>query len=952
MAKKLHQIDWSKGQVDGDNLPGMVTEILNMDLDRPGALRARDSLVDQGITTSDAYGHARITTNPTGDPDFQDYIWDIYFTETGVVLTGTSPTLGLRIVETKAYPFDVTDLDSDLSEMVVYGERVFFCAVDSGNTPLGVCITSFIPRGRRFRDGPAVGNTVFNVPFYMQAYDWTWTVRSIDPIRPDLIGRNARYFQMMGYRDLSAYWGVVCNGRAVSDSLTAASNDIRMGISVGGCGLLATAMPEEDGLYGQDAVVDYYVQFKYGDGRFSRLSDAHRINVREVAGIWEEGDYLDETWAHGGKMFEPDSYAELRYGIGVCLFVSNSLDESVDEVRVYKKVVDYDNAELDPTDEYELVQIAKVRDDETDPVDDLGIADLVVNERFGWAQSRIYDDGSNEYRFQAFMCDATNPRYRNSSGSLYELRFSTFNGVERRGEQRISGGTLYRGSGWLKSHQCMIHIPECYGIDGGDLSISTVQVGTSGNYFYNPSIIYSSICTLMATYKANDPKVRMGLGWCAPIYGAQRASDGEYEGLSQHAARTDWREYDHDLYMALVTPHGNRPCNGELCFLDIETGTFTWEYDGAQTLSQQLIEAHVNATPLIFTLDLGSASLYTDQSFTGVAEDDWVTVKPRHIAVSGGRLFCLNGYFDGSDEETRMFYSSHGNFSAFSRYAYIDYGARGDGVGVGISTYRNKLLLHFTGATYVLDISGGIDASWRELGAISAMGSISSKSIIETPVGVFWYNGVDLVWFNGTNVNPVSYIERDRRSVRETLSSMIGERHEDVVLAYRKSLRQVWLCLDSDVMVFDIDSFAWHKYELDEIEGEIIDISGQAGDEILLTDTSTYSFDPTGTVEFDWGVKGTIDLGVPEIEKKAKRIYLDIRPDDDSVERMLELVVSGNNVSQTHELYTSVPSGVIRAQASIRGRHIELDVHTFEGGGQWRAEIESLGMSYKPKRVK
>lgn len=955
MPKKLHQINWSEGQVDGDNLPGMVSEILNMELDRPGALRTRDSLVSLGQSPTEGFAHARITTNPTGDEDYQNYTWDIYFLAGGpseenyIQLIGTPNGPGNYVLQAKGYPFDIPNLDPDKSEMVIYGERVFFCAVDSSNTPLGVCIVSFIPRGRRFRDGPSIEGSVFNVPLHEQRYDWTWVVRSIDPIKPDVVSSVARSFQIMGYEDLMEYWGIICGGRDIHDSLFLGMDAVRSSMPVGGCGLVLTAMPEEDGLYGSNAVVEYRVQFKYGDGRFSRLSDPQRINISDVAQQWED-DILDNEHDNGSRMFEPDAYDEFKYGIGVSLMVSKDLDESVDEVRIYKKVIDSDNADLEDSGEYELLQIAKVRDDETDPIEELGMPDVTVNERFSWAQTQQFGD----YSFQAFMCDPGPPVYLDIEDDLREIRFSTFNGEERRGHQTVTGGTLYRGSGWCSNSQCMVYIPECYGVSDGTLTIQTIQQGPAGNYqyFHDPFTSFYNLTMLIATYRSNDPGTRLGLGFQAPTYGAQRIANDDWIAIGQHAKLTDRRYLPHDEYTANISTLGNMLCNSEVCVLDFGTGTFGGSYIGPMgyTLEQYGIEQ--NRPPVPFIMDLGNASLYTDESFTGVSEEDYVTVRPRHIAVSGGRLFCLNGLFDGSDEETRMFYSSYNNFSSFSRYAFIDYGARGDGVGVGMSTHRNKLLLHFSGATYVVDISGGIDASWRELGAISAMGAVSRKSITETPVGVFWYNGVDLVWFNGNRVDPVSHLEKRRRSVRETLSEMIDGEHESVVLAYRKALRQVWCCMGSDVMVFDIDSFAWHKHELDEIEGTIIDISGDASDENLLTSTDTYSFDPTGQVSFNWGLKGIVDIGVPEIEKKAKRIYMDHRPYDSTVERALELIVTGNGVSQTHDILTKVGGGVVRAQASIRGRHIELDLHTTDGGGHWRNEIESVGMSYKPKRVK
>lgn len=948
MPKKLHQINWSQGQVDGDNLPGMVTEILNMELDRPGALRTRDSMVGTGQSPADAYAHARITTNPTGDSDYQDYVWDIYFLESGITLLGTPSGPGGMVTQAKAYPFDISNLDPDRCEMVVYGERVFFCAVDTSDTPLGVCIVSFIPQGKRFRDGPTIEDTVFNVPFSDQRYDWTWVVRSIDPIRPEVVSSVARSFQITGYEDMAEYWGIICGGRDIHDSLFHGMDDVRSNMPVGGCGLVLTALPEESGLYGSNAVVDYFVQYKYADGRFSRLSDSHRIAVSDLA-TQLDGDILDNEHVDGNRMFEFDAYDEFKYGVGACLMVSNDLDESVDEIRIFKKVIDSDNADLTDSGEFELVHIAKVHEDETSPIEELGTPDVTVNERFGWAQAQQLDG----YSFQAFMCDPGPPVYRDSGANLREIRFSTFNGEERRGHQTITGGTLYRGSGWCRNSQCMVYIPECYGVSDGTLTIQTIQQGPADDYqyYHDPFTSFYNTIMLLSTYRSNDPGCRLGLGFQAPTCGAQRV-DGDWEAIGQHAKGTDMRWLSHDEYVASISPLGNMLCNSEICLLEISSAFFHGSYTGGQLLISTLFSIAQNRPPVPFFMDFGNASLYTDESFTGVSDEDYVTVKPRHIAVSGGRLFCLNGLFDGSDEETRMFYSSYNNFSSFSRYSYVDYGARGDGVGVAISTHRNKLLLHFSGATYVLDISGGVDASWRELGAISAMGSVSRRSIVETPVGVFWYNGVDMVWFNGNNVNPVSHLEQRRRSVRETLSAFVDGNHDDVILAYRKSLRQVWLCVGSDVMVFDIDSFAWHKHELDEIDGDIIDISGDASEEVLLTSENTYTFDPVGQVLFDWGLIGTIDIGVPEIEKKAKRIYLDCRPYDSTVERHLELIVSGNSVSQVHDILTKVGGGVIRAQASIRGRHIELDAHTTEGGGRWRNEIESVGMSYKPKRVK
>ena len=953
MPKKLHQVDWSKGQVDGDNLPGMVKEILNMELDRPGALYTRASLDMTGVPVSNAHGHARIETNVTGDPTYADYVWDVYFRDTFIQLIGT-PVGGSsdpNVYKTSSYPFDVADLDATRCETITYGEKVFFCAVDTSDVPLGVCIVSFTPPGSRFRAGPGISDSPYDVSAFRQSHDWDWRVRSLNRVKPVVSSEVARSFKLLANNDLADLWFVACEGADVHDSLFEAESALKQRIGVGECGLLLTAMPEADGLYGSSAIVDFHIQYKYLDGSYSGMSDSCRISVSTVASQ-EEGDIFPNDHVSSSDFFEISGHETLKYGVGVGLFLDKEFDINVDEVRIFKKVLTYDNADLEETSDYDLVHIAKIKDDEDAPVEEYTAGEIAGVDRYKWLDDEVIEHDSTDYTFLLNYCSRTKPA-RRSGAVVIELDNTLWHGSSRRGGLTFENGEVEGGSGWSENSHLLHYIPECFGVKSAEMVMDWDNLNTDA--FGDVVLRTTDVYALAESHKNDAPETRVALGSQLPVYIATRNSDGTTEGVSGHSMLQPFRINLDEVYTAAIKRDGSMFTNQGICLLDVQSDntTFTYSYGGGSTLTDSLLFDSVARDPIVFIMDMGRAGLYTDESFSGVDQSDFVQVRPRHIAVIGGRLFCLNGFFDGIDEETRLFYSSHGDHTAFSKYAYIDYGKRNDGIGVSMSTHKNKLILHFSGATYILDISGGIDSSWRELGAVAGVGTITPHATTETPVGVFWYNGLDVVWFDGREIITVSNLVRQRRSVRETLAEMVGDRHTDVRLMYRKSIRQAWVCVDNNVLVLDIDTLAWHKHELgDEVNGYLRSIEGSADDEVLVTTSANYQFVNTSIVEFTWGIKTVVDIGVPEIDKKAKRIYVDVRPDDDTSQHLFEMIITGNSLPQTHQMLTEIGGGVIRLQASIRGRHIELDIHSKEGSELWATEIESLGMSYKPKRVK
>jgi hypothetical protein len=344
------------------------------------------------------------------------------------------------------------------------------------------------------------------------------------------------------------------------------------------------------------------------------------------------------------------------------------------------------------------------------------------------------------------------------------------------------------------------------------------------------------------------------------------------------------------------------------------------------------------------------------------------------ISVSGGRLLGVAGVYDGNHMPSRMWYSMYQNFGMILDGNYLDYGARDDGDGIDLSAYQGKLLIHFQSATYVVDVSGGSDMAWRELGANSGIGILNRHCVAETPIGNVWCDSAGVYIYNGRGITEISHMPEAGISVRQTYLSMINGSKDRVYVNFRQDLKQVWISVGQDVLVWDIQTGAWHEHVLSEVLSHVyvrpdfdilgfFDIGGVTLAALRLdyTPPSIIMFSETdrdSTSPLEWGIEINFDAGAPEIVKKAKRYYADVMAHSEN--RLVTVSVSGQGGTPAIQdmVVVAVPDftnpnddTMLRVSASARGRNVLMSIRN-KVGDIWHGRIESLGMSHKFKALK
>ena len=966
MPKKLHQIKWEGGQVDGDNLPGFVTDLLNIEMDRPGALRARDTLVSDGsYTNADVVGVAIIETDPIGDSPSG---WRVVFGANGISVFKNE--VGATVYASMNYPFDQGSLDADRCEVLVYGERAFFCAVDTDNVPRGVAIVSVAP-----------GETAFSAPlaYAGSRFDHDevelgrrWVVSSTNGSRPTITVKTFRGFSInKAYATASSdtpEFFTICNSdpnmrQERVDAIAAASANLNSDI----CGLVVSVRADGEGLYGPDAVVKLSAQGVLHDGTLGRVSDGIEIYLR---------DMLDDDWDNWGHSARWNSYAvtnDMRFSISIGVLTHADRAAEYRSLNVYREVVDYDNTELGPTGTNELIMSAPfteelMRDDRrsltggfyirTYPNEyedrDIMLKSDVEAYRDITITTGLYDSTYLLMEDEKdYICPA-NPLavFRDSAGDAYYSRLC-YSAVPNRSE-----GTLYKDTGWASlGSGVMMYVHPCYSGSGHELTISSVHPdltpSTEVRVFratMEEGLILMSRHPESGTREACEifagtslPLMRLFSGWMLDYSATLCAFQPMPNPVSNHST----------YQLSTESRYGMNTANRDFVIVDADFSNASY-CDPCAFWFGVMAEPPIYEPTIVAYRDTGATAIHSEDTINGVLGEDVVDARPRHIAIAGGRLLGLNGFHGDNDEETRLFYSEYRNFSTFGKHAFIDYGSRGDGIGSGLSLFKTKLCIHFTGATYMVDVSGGLDASWRELGAITGVGMPVGQKPCQTPMGAVWYDGRDVVVFDGHQVQPISYIPRRKLSVRETLARMVQT--DSPVVLYRESMRQVWVLCGREVLVFDIDLIAWHRHLLTEApeSGRAQELKRTAEKEVLaFADGGSifyYRFDADEVPAFEWGVRARVDIDVPEIIKKSKRLYVHMYPDD-GVDHSISTIVVGDHSTQEQDILVDGGGLMSRFQASIRGRIVDVQIYTKESD-RWRGEIESFGMSYKPKRVK
>jgi len=342
-----------------------------------------------------------------------------------------------------------------------------------------------------------------------------------------------------------------------------------------------------------------------------------------------------------------------------------------------------------------------------------------------------------------------------------------------------------------------------------------------------------------------------------------------------------------------------------------------------------------------------------EEELGGTDIENIAEINPRHIGIAGGRLFGLNITMNGVHESSKLVYSEFGKFSSFRIDNYIDYGVRDDGEGVGISALKSYVIAHHSSSTYVIDVSGGSDFAWREVGAYTDAGCISNDLIAITPFGVFWCSYNHMWLFTGSRPIPISdeIVNTYRRFARTAYK-----------LSYKEDLKQIIMFSEgNNALVYDIEERAWHTHNFEEMSaddktGSLFSVEGS----IYLSHYSNGNighsfrvFERDSDEHFTWGFNtGDISMGAPEVIKKIKRLYLNtVLEDTSSTPENIRINAVGDQSGNVTIDEDIINGGQLRRSVSVKGYFVNLDVK-IDRSSFWRGSLDSLGLSYKMKKLK
>jgi len=899
--KQLWQIGWEGGQTDGDVGPQTVRELLNVELDRPGILRPRDVLVQ----------HKNIQT--LGLIDVQYIPGPLDSTKVlRVSLFRTSIQIHDETLNTtETLSFASIDYDSKL---YCRGNDIYVVSLTSGQLN-HIHTASFIKTQYRFRAPlyctgnsnaalqPIIGHWVLvnhteDVPTLHLAM-----VGHTVPASPPRTDNRSEYLAAVDHFCLPNKNAVVMAAFRYS-SLTSDTRDIADYIP-----LVAAK-----GIY----AAEFAVQYEFIDGSVSAMSNS--VQVRTDFGNLA-------TISH------------LGVGIATTISVSRALPDSVAAINVYRRTAYVSDAGT-PEAVYEQIYVANVLSERSVAADSLLSQDVL---------NKPYEMEGTDYPQGMTQADCGQPM--GAPGLFYWNKARTFVGLAAlttgwlgytSGSMTFVPRTLI-GMGTHTYWLGYLNDPErSLEFDEDDLSAWYYKLTSVGVFGYQYDTGAGS-----ATVALWDDQVQM----TPTISGGGKSMFPVYYSHIPNLLNADktkelWSDIGGVAFVQAVNPSVKGKPHGVLSWLTY-TGTGT--------------AMGADRKPLFLYLD-DSTPGFSFEQINGANENEWSVVKPKVATVAAGRMVCLNVNQDGESRPARLCYSEFRKYRVFRKSNYIDYGPRDDGYGVALASFSGRLLVLHSTSSYILDISSGSDMSWREIGSFNDIGCISSKAVVETAVGVFFCSPTDIYWFNGEQLQKISEI--DGRTIHKTYRLMDKAK---VTLAWKPGMRQLWVCNGAqNVLVFDFDRGQWHTHDLaaDSMQGELvrffsvdgIDISTVVNRNPGVSDTIrmyTASY-PSVNVPFEWGVStGPITMGAAEIIKKGKSLFIDY---DGSGSEKLRIGVWYTQLPpQVQDMYFDAKDGpnVKRVRVSLRKNWLNLTFRTIPVGGvNWCGVIESLGLSYKPKRLK
>lgn len=789
-------------------------------------------------------------------------------------------------------------LDYDSEMVIVEGDSIYVAAIVSGD-PVGIFAANYISSGNRWK-----------APAHMQNHsdvneDTTggnlWILEPVGGLTPELaiIDMSSTYTT-----DVETECALLADKKVVLGTFL--KEDI--------FSIEHHTLPLTTSLS-----VELAVQFEFHSGQVSALSNTDTASISAAAVSWDR-----------------------HIGLGINLAVSRDLSKTVRKIHVYRKVLEIEGMKYSGlTQKYELIFTANVMSDD--------ISDLDVNATQGHVLK--FEDKADYYIDPDWFYGFT---HLGHNTGVSDQAYTT-----DRGRSLADGSYATETTGWFEFEtDTMFYWPRCLTFSGSlTMLLQDSTVATSD--YYNALYPIAQGVFLFES----------GTGSLATMFTDKTAIEAfEYSPAPVLLAGVNYI-FPHRVATIINTHREFGPDMAPFITHMGVDGTAVASQDG-NYVTDDIVKV-LNLKCLLCHLDIGEAGIATLEDIIGYSQVEASMVYPRHIAYSSGRLLMLNIIQDTKNRPSRMVYSEFRKYRSIAKSNYIDYAPRDDGVGVCLAEFKGRILVLHSTSAYIMDISGGSGMSWRELGAYNEINALGRHATVESPFGVF-FGGQDFAYlFDGQKI--INITERPQSRVTVKYREMVAS--GDIFFAWRSDLRQLWIISLSEhdgtgtfreVMVFDADSGAWHYHKLNEIEDtatvphEILALSNQGGNEYVYTKEGTdnikqFKLD-TGdlTKPFNWGITtGPINMGSSEFQKKLKRIYIDTigfsNSDGAPTYGSLYLNVAGFE----QDFAPGVAHHVTRISSSNKAYYLEFTLHARDfGDGSWNGTIESLGLSYKPKKLK
>lgn len=967
--KRLFQCNWSRGQTDGEPVPGTVRRILNMDMRDPGRLRTRNGFIASGtsVPSIDNSGLA-VFIDYTPDWSTADS-WICVLAENSIIMVpvvGTVVDIANKVaLSIPGFGVDET-VDFEKSQLVASGDKVIALIVKSGSAYGETYMVIAPESNNRFRGPATIRGTSIEV--VESSIDDAWIVYKVKGARPVLTVKAVAGYAFLDDdfaglattppdTGMEAEYHWPCNKsdvyRFYSDAVAATISEMRENGNQAVGIVAVVASPDDDmdgvhhsevvqpvGMFGRTAVIEFRVQYLYYDGQMSQLSEPVTFSDWENFTITDPEDEV------------------FKYSVGIGLIVPTGVDRSVKGIQIYRKALITGNPDLDADTEPQLIAThwldSKVLEELEE---DLGAINVDYKIASDWWRRHGWATNADNFDLNTPFCSWE----WHSGSSTWDPR--------RLSDRRIKcyGGTCYKTSGWV-------------GIASGFAMYFDHHYGASCTFSYEETgpYVVENIRTTFAALIASRYNGQSGVLPCLIRYGCDMPSFGikvRSTSPEQKMLRVFARPQDKlqlvSQFGAFTQIAGGLPADGlaairtsgsALVFgSNYASATYDVYGSGSTMMGERI--------PLVVFRDTGNSPRDSESSFMGGRSEDVIDVKPLAITVSGGRLLGIGGLHNGRLATSRFWYSLFQNFGLVLDGNYLDYGARGDGTGVAVSAFRGRILIHFSSATYIVDATGGSDMAWRELGANSGVGLLNKYAIAETPIGNVWADKNGVYIFNGRGMNEITNVPEAGVTLRDSYKAMIAGSEGDVRVFFKNDTSQVWVCVGVSALVWDIETGAWHENVLSELMTAhgpdaklmgFVDVGG-VQNAVALDSTGTVHFHPESSFEshvlFDWGLDVYFDGGSTEIVKKAKRFYLNAMTELEG--KTLNAIVKSQGgaempqvlrVPQTSDMNDPDVDTMIRFSASTRGRMISISLRNEDQ--QWSGVIESLGMSHKLKALK